>query len=199
MGPEVSAKFDDACFEASRPQPSPPRPGTTMLGNSAGAVDADEDEPHESVLEEVPRGLTNEVQRRAKRVRCNAGLGCWCPHTACSLRSLGPLRCTDPTAEFEVLMIGVRRTRGEGADVGATNLDGYLHVWEPWWSARRGCEMGLRRGAGAGGLEPGFRDERGIPTLPTHPRDSESGTPLRYRDLERSMALCPIPRRPRRA
>jgi len=27
------------------------------------------------VREKVPRGLTNEVQRRAKRVRCNAGLG----------------------------------------------------------------------------------------------------------------------------
>ena len=66
-------------------------------------------------------------------------------------------------------MIGVRRTRGEGADVGATNLDGYLYIWGPRSSARRGCEMGLRRAAGAGGFEPGFRDKRGVPTLPTHP------------------------------
>jgi len=28
-----------------------------------------------TVVGKVPRGLTNEVQRRAKRVRCNAGLG----------------------------------------------------------------------------------------------------------------------------
>ena len=65
-------------------------------------------------------------------------------------------------------MIGVRRTRGEGAEGSTTNLDGYRYVWEPWSSARRGCEIGLRRAAGAGVFEPGFRDERGIPALSTH-------------------------------
>jgi len=34
-----------------------------------------------TVIGKVPRGLTNEVQRRAKRVRCNAGLG-WAPESA---------------------------------------------------------------------------------------------------------------------
>ena len=71
--------------------------------------------------------------------------------------------------EFEVVPIGARRTRGESAEVGTTNRDGYLYVWEPWSSARRVCEIGLRRAAGAGGFEPGFRDKRGVPTLPTHP------------------------------
>jgi len=47
VGPEVSAKVDDASFEASRPLPSPPRPGTTMLGNGTEAVAADEDELHD--------------------------------------------------------------------------------------------------------------------------------------------------------
>ena len=113
-------------------------------------------------------GLTNEVQRRAKRVRCNAGLGCWCPSAVCSLRGPGASQLPKSPAYFEVRMIGVRRTWMEGADAGATNLEPVPLREELWSSARRGCEIGLRRAAGACGFELGFRDLRGIPTVPTH-------------------------------
>ena len=93
-------------------------------------------------------GLTNEVQRRAKRVRCNAGLGCWCPLAACWLRSPGVSAALTPC--------GVRGPDdrssadvSEGADVGTTNLGraplrvGALVVGAPWLrnrvTARRGC------------------------------------------------------------
>ena len=92
-------------------------------------------------------GLTNEVQRRAKRVRCNAGLGCWCPLAACWLRSPGVSAALTPCG---VRGPDDRSSAGvsEGADVGTTNLGraplrvGALVVGAPWLrnrvTARRG-------------------------------------------------------------
>jgi len=75
--------------------------------------------------------LTNEVQRRAKRVRCNAGLGPPRPSPASRRPDYDPLR-------------------GSGSVI-------------PRWSARRACEVGLRRAAvlvagmaGCGTGTPGF-------------------------------------------
>ena len=46
-----------------------------MRGDADVAVTLDEDERDPLVPGDLLRCLTNEVQRRAKRVRCNAGLG----------------------------------------------------------------------------------------------------------------------------
>jgi len=94
------------------------------------------------------RRLTNEVQRRAKRVRCNAGLGCWCPQAACSLCSPGLSGAASPCAVRDPDDCASADAR-EGADVGTTNLERLplrveaLVVGAPWLrnkgTARRWC------------------------------------------------------------
>jgi len=139
------------------------------------------------------RGLTNEVQRRAKRVRCNAGLGCWCPQAARSLRSPGPPRCPEPQAPRDPDDRASADER-EGADVGPTNLGrvplrvAALVDGAPWLrnrgTARRWCWWLRARPP---------RQARKCDAATTR-SECESGTPSRLRDLQRPRTLCPSSR-----
>jgi len=65
------------CGDAESPKPSlePAETARTMRGDTDVTIAVNEDERDPLVPGDLLRCLTNEVQRRAKRVRCNAGLG----------------------------------------------------------------------------------------------------------------------------
>ena len=75
MGPEVSAKFVAAGLEASGPSRTRRDLARQCEGTAPEVFHRAKTNDLKTVVGKVPRGLTNEVQRRAKRVRCNAGLG----------------------------------------------------------------------------------------------------------------------------
>ena len=135
--------------ERSRTLCPGPRKSTKRLRRSGSRTRAESEHEQRSRGQafRLESSLTNEVQRRAKRVRCNAGLGCWCPLAACGLRS--------PAVSAAMTPCGVRGLDdrssadvSEGADVGTTNLGraplrvGALVVGAPWLqnrvTARRG-------------------------------------------------------------
>ena len=61
--------------ESPNPSLEPAETARTMRGNTDVTIAVNEDERDPLVPADLLRCLTNEVQRRAKRVRCNAGLG----------------------------------------------------------------------------------------------------------------------------
>jgi len=171
LGEVHRARFEARGSSGARRGLARPRQGTAPLPP-----------PLESSDPPLPRGLTNEVQRRAKRVRCNAGLGCWCPQAACSLRILSlsgawiPCAVRDPDDRASA-------DAREVADVGTTNLEpvplrvAAQVVGAPWLRNRataRRWSWWLRARLPRPARNSDAAD---MPTV-----DSEPGTPLTSRD-----------------